>query len=337
MIRLAPPVLLLAALLAPPDLAAEPPPAPRRVVLARDLAAFPAGAHELVQTYELHRTTRIEQHGKDSEKDVFRQTQSLEFDVDYAPPAGDSPGSLAFTVRRTVFAITEGDGARHAYDSAGEPDAQSPVLAEQFGTIVGTTSRAEVAAAGVGAFSGLDAAWDRFGEKKPGHARTLAQNKRNFGDARLTRLLLRGDALLGIRPVTADEAKASDRPRRRALAVGETWDVTDSITGPHGEPLPIVRTCRLESVREGVGTIRVGWEAEKGPLPRVVEGGGIDVRAVRENGSIEVGVHLASGVVVTWWRRVVTTRQRAVPGLQVTVTATDKEGFRLVRKRTDED
>ena len=277
-------------------------------------AAFPAGEYEAVQTHD-----NTAQKTKDAKQYApSRMENTFTFDVRYAPPTARAAGRMDFTLRRVQIRINA--GGAYAYDSAGDPRKQTPILTRQFKYIVGVTSSAAISPDGTwGRFQGLDAGWDKFGLENPGDAAAVKMNKGSYGDARVARMLARGREFL-----PADGELQSDR----------TWKVKKTVPGIANKPAEAEHTCKLVDIDNDLATIEVTWHVN-GFRPEFT-GGEMTMFGGDIKGSTRYTFHAPSGMLVAMNQVIERTDQFARRengrGMQQTTRSTEKNTFVLRRK-----
>ena len=280
------------------------PPGGEKIHVRRNLGAFPAGQYQLLRSFRVETAKLVNRRQTHKTDEHYAFT----FDMAFQPP-GKAPGAtghMTCTVRRVVAKRLAGYGL--VYDSAGKTDEQTPLLARQFGHLVGATSKAKFGSSADRIvpdpyFHGLGAAWDKLAKAHPDLAAAAKTNRLDYGDAMLNAMLADGAVFLRIDPfvpgltdVTGERLRpTAPRPENRR-AVGDTWEVRRQHPGLNAKGIDVVYACRLLAIQDGHAVVAATWR--KNDMKTKAEPNGMTiVRGLDEKGSAKLTVHAASGLV----------------------------------------
>ncbi|MDQ7779274.1 MAG: hypothetical protein RDV41_06145 [Planctomycetota bacterium] len=261
-----------------------------KVEFVRDLAQFPAGEYELVQTYDNENVA--DSNNEVVQKSTMTNSFAYGLNVSLEGEGATRCGRIEATMKRVLVKVVEGE--TFSYDSDGKPEDQFPIFEKQFKYVIGLTSKAEIAVGtGLMPFKGIDAGWEKGAAENSDLKGVLTMNKQNYGDARLDRMFAQGlEYLFGPTDATAAAAR-----RSRTLKVGDMWNVEKKGRGIRGAEVAVAHECKLEAVRDGYATVSVAWKIND--MRTEMQDGNMVTCGVDETGRVEYVFHVASGLLTT--------------------------------------
>jgi hypothetical protein len=153
----------------------------------------------------------------------------------------DSAGELTLTITYTRIKQNRSMGGRElTYDSEGADEANNPLLAKIFDSMVGAELTATVGADGqIRKLRGMNAIWETVSERLGSQAALGIESlKKQLGNNRMVQMMQAGRRMLPQKPV---------KP-------GHQWKSQTRLQTPMTGELTSTADCRLQDIRESSGT-----------------------------------------------------------------------------------